>query len=153
MPKQFLIAFPIAIGAGFILMNPYAVLYFYFFLLLATVIGSGFIIHSLFYKTSLWKPTLLWLAAGYTIAITSYSVQKFKHSQFRKERNKVITALYYHRSETGKFPSSLIEVLDDSSFLRANYYPDSALQNFVLRIKDIYGFPWAFSSKDSSWGR
>jgi hypothetical protein len=153
MLKQFLIAFPIAIGIGFVLLNPYAVVYFYFFLLFATVIGLVIIIHSVFNKTSLWKPTLLWLAVGYTIAITSYCVQNFKHSQFRKERNKIITALYHHRSETGKFPSALTEVSDDNSFLRANYYPDPALQNFVLRLKDFYGFPWAFSSKDSSWGR
>lgn len=43
------------------------------------------------------------------------------------------------------------EILQDISLLRVNYLPDSALHNFVLYARDLYGFPWIFSSKDSAW--
>jgi hypothetical protein len=153
MTKQFLIAFIAAIGFGYVLINPWVLLYYLFFLAIATAVVLIVVVVSLIKRTKDWKTALLCLAVGYTAVLSSYSLQSYLTSEAVKKRDHLIVALYGYRDKYGRFPPSAKEVSSEVSPLKANYIPDTTLQNFTLYARDLFGFPWIFSSKDSTWTR
>jgi hypothetical protein len=149
----FILGFAAAIALGFFLVNPWVFAYYLILLAIATIIVLLLVVASLIGKTKEWKKALLWLAVGYTAALTSYCIQLYSSSKISNERNSVIVALYNYHDRYNKFPSSAKELSIDLSSFRGRYVPDTSLQNFRLYTKDLYGMPWVFNSKDSTWGR
>jgi hypothetical protein len=153
MSKPLIIAFLTAIGFGYFLVNPWVLFYYLFFLAFATAVVLVIVVLSLIKRTRDWKTAILCLAVGYTAVLSSYGIQSYLSSRIVKQRDLVIVALYNYRDKYGGFPETVQQVSCDVSSLRANYVPDAGLRNFTLYTKDIFGMPWVFSSKDSTWTR
>jgi hypothetical protein len=153
MTKPFIIAFVASIGLGYILVNPWVLLYYLIFLAVATTIVLFIVVSSLVKRTSEWKTALLCMAVGYTAALSSYIIQSYLSSRIVNKRDSVISALYVYRDKYGHFPQTTQEALNNIMVLRANYVLDTTSENFTLYTKDFYGMPWVFTSKDSTWGR
>jgi hypothetical protein len=153
MVKSFIIAFLASIVLGFILTSPYLFALYLILLPIAVVIALIVIIWSFVYRKPHWKMALLCLAAEFSAILISQSIQSYLNSQYQKKREQVISELYNYRNKYGHFPSNEKELSNDLSSLNAHFIPDSTLQSFKLYTRGMYGFPWDFSSKDSTWER
>ena len=153
MTKRLLISLIVVLGLGFILLNPWIFAYYLIVLIIATVIVLGIVISSLFKGKKTWKMPLFYLTIFYLAGLTSYGINSYQSLQIIQKRNQVIRGLYDYHNKNGQFPKSLDYASFNVRSIRATYLTDSSLQSFMLYTKDIYGFPWVFNSKDSTWGR
>jgi len=153
MIKPLIIAFILAIGFGYFLVNPWVLLYYLVFLAIATLVVLIIVVFSLTKRTRHWKTALICLAVGYTAVLSSYCITSYLSTRIVKQQNHFVTSLYQYRDKFGHFPPTAQGLPNNISALRGNYVPDSTLRKFKLYTRDLYGFPLVFSSKDSAWGR
>jgi predicted membrane channel-forming protein YqfA (hemolysin III family) len=134
-----------------ILSGIYAFAGYIFFILVATLVFFTIIIKDILNKTSNWKKYFKFLSFGYValiIVLTTYQIDIY----LNKHRvDKIISDLYVYKLANGNFPKKIEQISSNSETSHCNYIPDSSFKNFKLYHRDSFGFPWTFTSVDSTW--